>query len=184
MRTINLRDCLGLNPRQWDRKMYASGDTMVIFTPQMNEPPATNFATFDTRNAHPVLDFDDTTEEKAVFSAVLPRHYGAGGLSVNIHWASTGTATGTVVWQSAFETIGTAQDMDADGFATGNNGTAAIPATVGALGTVNIAHTDGAQVDSLAVGQTFRIAVTREVADAQDSMVGDAELRAVEVRET
>ena len=162
----------------------ASGDSLIIWIPQANEPPASAFATFDTRNAHPVLDFDDTTEEKAVFSAVLPRNYAGGGLSVNIHWASTGTATGTVVWQSAFEAIGTNTDMDADSFATGNNGTAAIPATVGALGTVNIAHTDGAQVDSLAVGQAFRLAITREVADAQDSMVGDAELRAIEIRET
>ena len=162
----------------------ASGDSLIIWTPQANEPPASAFATFDTRNAHPVLDFDDTTEENGIFSAVLPRNYAGGGLSVNIHWAATSAITGTVVWQSAFETIGTAQDMDADGFATGNNGTAAIPATVGNLGTVNIAHTDGAQIDSLAVGQAFRIAITREVADTQDSMVGDAELRAVEVRET
>ena len=47
----------------------ASGDTLLTFTPASNEPPATVFATLDTRNAHPVLDFDDAANEDAVFSA-------------------------------------------------------------------------------------------------------------------
>ena len=182
MRFINLRECLGLDPI--DRKYYASGDSLVIWTPQANEPPASAFATFDTRNAHPILDFDDTTEENGIFSAVLPRNYAGGGLSVNVHWAATSATTGTVVWQSAFEAIGTALDIDADSFATGNNGTLVAPATTGNLGTTNIAHTDGAQIDSLEVGQAFRVRISREVADAQDSMTGDAEARMVEIRET
>ena len=41
----------------------ASGDTLLVFTPLHNEPPASNFATLDLRNLHPVLDFDPTTNE-------------------------------------------------------------------------------------------------------------------------
>ena len=59
----------------------ASGDSLVIFTPLSNEPPSSNFATFDTRNAHPVLDFDDTTEEKVVFTGIMPRNYAGGGVA-------------------------------------------------------------------------------------------------------
>ena len=47
----------------------ASGDTLVVLTPLGNEPPVSNPATFDFRNNHPVLDFDDATNESAVFSA-------------------------------------------------------------------------------------------------------------------
>ena len=70
----------------------ASGDTLLIFTPLSNEPPSVNPATLDTRNAHPVLDFDAVVPEAAVFSAVMPRHYAGGGVTVYLHWAMT-TAT-------------------------------------------------------------------------------------------
>lgn len=162
----------------------ASGDTLVVFTPLCNEPPSANFATFDTRNLHPTLDFDASTEEKGVFTAVMPRNYGGGGVTNTIHWVA-GTATGgSVVWQTAFERIGTVLDIDADDFATGNNGTTVVVGTTGLPMTTAIAHTNGAAMDSVAVGELFRLAVTREVADAQDSMGGDAEVLGIEIKET
>ena len=58
----------------------ASGDTLATFFPEDNEPPASAYATFDTRNAHPVLDFDGSTaDEEAVFTGVLPRNYATAG---------------------------------------------------------------------------------------------------------
>src|SRR3990167_954559 len=162
----------------------ASGDTLIVFRPQDNEPPSANFATFDTRNLHPVLDFDATTEEKAVFTGIMPRNYAGGGVTNTLFW-SGGTATsGTVVWQTAFERVGTVLDIDGDSFATGNNGTTVTPSTAGSTTSTAIAHTDGAQMDSIAVGELFRLAVTREVADAQDSKVDDAELLGIEIKET
>ena len=47
-----------------------------------------------------------------------------------------------------------------------------------------IAFTDGAQIDSLAVGESFRFKVTRKVADAGDDMAGDAEILRCEIKET
>jgi hypothetical protein len=46
----------------------------------------------------------------------------------------------------------------------------------------NVAVTDGANIDSIAVGESFRIRVRRDVAN--DDAAGDAELVAVELRET
>lgn len=55
-----------------ERIIMASGDTLLIFTPQCNEPPAVDFATLDLRNSHLVLDFDATAIESAVgFEALL-----------------------------------------------------------------------------------------------------------------
>ena len=98
----------------------SSGDTLLIFIPQHNEPPASNYATLDNRNQHPVLDFDASTNESAVFSAVMPRNYaGTTGITVYIHYAMSSAVADTVDWDVAFELIGDEdQDIDGDDFAT------------------------------------------------------------------
>lgn len=162
----------------------ATGDTLLVFTPLHNEPPATNYATFDTRNGHPALDFDDTTNESAVFTAVLPRSYGGGGVTVYLHYAMTSATSGDVDWDAAFERIGDQQqDIDADGFAAVQSvDNTTVPATSGLVDIVTIAFTDGAQMDSVAAGEAFRLKITRDA--ASDTAVGDAELIAVEIKET
>jgi hypothetical protein len=162
----------------------ASGDTLLVFTPWANEPPASNYATPDVRNNHPVLDFDDTTNESAVFSAIMPRHYGGGGVTVYLHYAMTSATSGTVDWDVAFERIGDQQlDIDADSFADANSvDDTTVPATTGNVDVVSVAFTDGADMDSVAAGETFRIKITRDA--ASDDASGDAELVAVEIKET
>ncbi len=148
------------------------------------EPPSSNYATLDTRNGHPVLDFDTTTQETAIWTGVLPRHYAGGGITVYIHWAATSATSGTIGWDVSFERIGDgSQDIDSDGFATAQTVTAAtVPGTSGNVDITNVAITDGANIDSVAVGEAFRIRVRRDVAN--DTASGDAELIAVELKET
>jgi len=162
----------------------ATGDTLLIFTPLHNEPPASNPATLDTRNQHPVLDFDAATNEDAVFSAVMPRSYAGGGLTVYIHYAMSSAESGDVDWDVAFERIGDQQlDIDADSFAAVQSvDNTTVPGTSGLVDIVSVAFTDGAQMDSVAVGEGFRMKVTRDA--ASDTAAGDAELRFVEVKET
>ena len=162
----------------------ATGNTLCVFLPMGYEPPSSNYATLDTRNGHPVLDFDTTTQETAIWTGVLPRHYAGGGITVYIHWAATSATTGTIGWDVSFERIGDgSQDIDADGFATAQTVTAAtVPGTSGNVDITNVAITDGANIDSIAVGEAFRIRVRRDVAN--DSASGDAELVAVELKET
>lgn len=162
----------------------ASGDTLLIFTPLQNEPPASNFATIDTRNQHPVLDFDATTNESAVFSAVMPRNYASGGVTVYIHYAMTSAEANTVDWDVAFERIGDQQlDIDGDDFAAVNSvDNTTVPGTTGLVDIVNVTFTDGADMDSVAVGEGFRLKITRDA--ASDDATGDAELLFGEVKET
>ena len=160
----------------------ASGDTLLIFLPQGNEPPATNFATFDTRNNHPVLDFDDTTSESAIWSAILPRNYAGGGLTVYIYFSAIATS-GDVDWDVSFERIGDRQqDVDVDGFAAVNSViNQTVPGTPGFVDRVNVTFTDGADMDGILVGEQFRIKIARNVAD---TAVGDLELHAISIKET
>jgi hypothetical protein len=163
----------------------ASGDTLLIFTPLHNEPPSSNFATLDTRNYHPVLDFDATTNESAVFSAVMPRNYaGTTGVTVYIHYSMSSAVANTVDWDVAFERIGDQQqDVDSDSFAAVNSvDNTTVPGTSGLVDIVSVAFTDGADMDSVAVGEKFRIKITRDA--VSDDAAGDAELHAVEIKET
>lgn len=161
----------------------ATGNTLVTLYPADNEPPSSNYATLDTRNGHPVLDFDDTTAEAAVFSFVLPRNYAGGGITVYVGSSATSAASGTIGWTVEIERVGTAQDTDADSFATAATITAAtVSGTSGIVTTGNVAISDGANIDSIAVGELCRIRIKRDVAN--DNAAGDAELHFVEIKET
>ncbi len=166
----------------------ASGDTLCVFVPQSAEPPSSNYATLDTRNGHPVLDYDDTTDESAIFSAIMPRHYGGGGVTVYLHYAMTSALSGAVVWEASFERIGDQQqDIDSDGFAAANaSASTTVPGTSGFVDIVSIAFTDGADMDSVAVGEGFRLKISRDAdgTNGTDDAAGDAELRFVEIKET
>ncbi len=163
----------------------ASGDTLLIFTPHNAEPPATNFATLDTRNNHPVLDFDPTTNETIYFSAIMPRHYaGTTGITVYIHYSMSSAEANTIDWDAAFERMGDQQhDVDGDGFAAVQSvDNTTVPGTTGLVDIVSIAFTDGAQMDSVAIGELFRLSVIRDATN--DDAAGDGELHAVELKET
>ncbi len=165
----------------------ASGDTLGTIIPQQNEPPASAFATPDLRNIHPVLDFDGSTDEEAVFTGVLPRHYAGGGLTVRLFVAFTSATTGTSRWQAAIERIdASGLDVDADSFAAFQSAGVAAPGTSGQVVTCDIVFTSGAQMDSLAAGELFRLKVRRDAdgTSGTDDITTDAELFGVEIRET
>lgn len=165
----------------------ASGDTLAKFFPNQNEPPAANFATPDTRQAtypHTVLDFDATTGEAAVFKDVLDRRYAGGGITVYVHYAMTSATSGTCGWLIAFERVSDSQqDIDSDGFASDQTLTAVtVPGTSGHVDICSVAISNGANMDSIAAGEGYRLRITRDVAN--DTATGDAELWAVELKES
>lgn len=162
----------------------ASGDTLLTFMPYQNEQPASNYATLDLRNIHPVVDFDAATNESAVFSAIMPRAYSGGGLTVYIHYSMSSATSGNVDWDISFERIGDQQqDVDTDSFAAVNSvDNTTVPGTSGNVDIVNVTFTDGADMDSVAAGELFRLKITRDA--ASDTAAGDAELHAIEVKET
>jgi hypothetical protein len=161
----------------------ASGNTLLIFTALHNEPPATLPATLDFRNGQPVLDYDAAATETAIFSGIMPAHYSATtGVTVRLIWMASTATSANAVLETAFERCNT--DADADSFATANQATGTANATSGISTTTTIAHTNGAQMDSLAVGERFRLRVQRIGASGSDTMAGDLELVAVELQET
>jgi hypothetical protein len=163
----------------------ASGNTLCVFMPNDNEPPTSNYATLDTRNNVPCLDFDGSTDEEAVFSSVLPEHYAGGGLTIELHVAFSSATSGDSRWQADIERGNT--DIDADSF-TGSFQSAGGTAngTSGITTEVSIAFTSGAQMDSLAAGERFRLKIRRDAdgTSGTDDIATDAELYSVHVKET
>jgi hypothetical protein len=165
-------------PPTWTTLSGAGSKTYAVFTPMTSQPPASNYATLDTRNSIAVLDFDDTTSESAFWVGIMPEGASLGsGLKVRIHWMATSATANGVTWAASFETMTT--DEDSDSFDTATNGSST---TSGTSGIITVTEITCTSIDSVAAGNAYRLKIARLPADGSDAMVGDAEIVAVEVR--
>lgn len=165
----------------------AAGDTLAVFFPADSEPPSSNFATFDTRNAVLILDFDDATDESVDFAGFMPRHASsAPDLTVTIGWmfTSSGTpGTDTCEWDVSFASVtDDADDLDGSLFAAVRSVTATSASADGEVAYDTITFTN-AQADGIASGEYFRMRITRD-AGSGTADPGDAELVFIEIKET
>lgn len=160
----------------------ASGDLLCSFGPADGMPPASNYATLDTRNGRLCLDFDASTDESIVFHGELPNNYAGGGITIEIVWRASTATSGDCYWQAAFEKGTT--DIDSDSFAEAQSGNGTANGTSGIATQTTIAFTDGAQIDNVGAGDEFWLKINRDADNGSDDMTGDAELYLVNVRET
>jgi hypothetical protein len=161
----------------------ATGDTLAKLLPLGYEPPASNYAQLALENAHPVLAFDQTTQETAIWTEIMPNNYSAAtGITVKVWWTAQVTS-GNVQFLGSFERMDAGTDLDADSFAaTQSSGTTNVPGTGGDPQVQTITFTAGAQVDSVVAGDVFRFRLQRD--PATDTAAGDVSILAVEIRET
>lgn len=164
----------------------ASGDTLIILTTHSADLPTTgNVPSPDSRNDHSVLDFDAATAETVNFPIVMPRHYGGGGVTATIIWSAETAITLETRWSLAWERHeDDLFDLDADGFATAKTVDATAPSLAGEVSYDTIAFTNGAEMDGILVGESGRLRLIRDAANAGDDMAGDAELHRIEIKET
>lgn len=163
----------------------AAGDLLADFSPQCNEPPSTGAATPDVRNEHPVLDFDDSTDEAAVFTGFMPWHYAGGGITAYavVSFASDTNNAHTGQLEVSFERIGDGQqDLDSDGFAAAKDLTVTVPSTCGATEVGSVSFSDGAEMDHVSAGELFRVKLSCDTSGSDFS--GDLELSRLVLRET
>lgn len=166
----------------------ATGDTMASADARSALLPATDYARLTLRNGRLLIAFEDATDTVADFPDLLPSHYSGGDLSVFLRWAADTATTGGVRWQVAFErqsvndgaTLGL--DLDADAFATAAEATDTTAAIAGELSVATLTLT-GASLPSPMAGETYRLRIKRLGTDVADTLVGDAQLLAVEIKE-
>lgn len=134
-----------------------------------------------------MLNFDGSTDEEAVFTSILDRKYAGGGLTVNL-WVGAASATsGSIRFQVAIERIdASGLDTDADSFAAFQSNGVTAPGTSGQFLVCAVTFTNGAQMDSLAVGEPYRLKVRRDAdgTSGTDDVATDAQLLACEIKET
>ena len=162
----------------------AAGDLLADFAPQSNEPPSTGAATPDVRNGHPVLDFDASADEDAVFTGFMPWHYAGGGINVFavVAFTSDTNDAHTGQLEVSFERLGDgAQDLDSDGFAAAKDLAVTVPSTSGHTEVGSVEFSDGGEIDNLAAGELFRVKVRCDTSDSD--FTGDLELLRLVLRE-
>lgn len=152
--------------------------TYAVFTAAQNAPPASAAASAGTRNSTPILEFDDTLDESAIFIGIMPQGAKlASGLKVRIHWAAASATTNAVRWSVSFERMNTT--IGADSFDTA---TAATTTTSGTNGVLAVTEITATAIDGITAGDPFRLRITRVGSDGADTMTGDAQVVSVEIR--
>ena len=163
----------------------STNNTLCVFLPQDNQPPASDPAILDTRNARLVLGFDSSTIQSGMFRGFLPRNYSGGGLTLTIIWVAASATSGDVKWGASIERNNDAgSDIDTDDFAAEQTVTSTTSGTAGVPKYSTIAFTSGGQMDSLAAGEAFHLKLRRVASDAADTMSGNGQFLACELRET
>lgn len=157
-------------------------NTIFRFFPRDAEFPTTNFATVDTRNNHPCLDFDDTTVETVFFTDFIPQGatFATSGTALTFVLLSTAATalTGNIGWLVALERIvQNGIDIDTDDFGTAQSGSAAVigGANTGKASQVSVTFTLAQLPSGLAAGDMIRVRVQRDTSVSGDH-AGDAEL--------
>ena len=170
----------------------ASGDTLFIFLPEDNIPPATAYATYDTFAAttgvRSVLDFAGDTgsgDETAIFAGSWPSHYGDGGVNVVAWYSTDGTSTSAIQLEVSAEVM---QDLDLTDTGAGQDfGTLTDIADTPGAGGVNALNKTAAGSISHAncgspnPGDLARFKVTRDFDHATNT--DDLQLHAIVVTE-
>jgi hypothetical protein len=136
-------------------------------------------ATTGIRNSMRMLEFDQTTQESAIFLSVVPSGICLNsGITARLFWTSTAT-TNNVLWSIAFEKMIT--DLDVNSFDTATSATSTANSVAGTFSTGIIACTT---IDSIRGGDPYRLCVTRAAANGSDTVAADAQLMLIELQAT
>ena len=162
--------------------LNASGSKIIRnWLPTDASFPASNYATLDTRNTHPVLDFDPASFESVNFHGVMPDNYVTGAtVVVEVFFSMTSATSNDVNIVARLENM-QGSDIDADSFGSYASSVTTVPGTSGAVGSTTL-NLLGGQLDGITAGDMFRLQLSRNAGAAADTSPGDMEVHMVEMR--
>ena len=143
--------------------------------------PSSNPATANSRNGHPVINFDDTIAEKVILSSVMSKTYAGGSISVDIDWVAETAIIGGVTWGVEVEASAPGgNDIDTDSFDTQQTGTSTTNGSSGIITRTTITLTQ-AEADGVASLDSYRLRLQRVTGDGGDTMIDDAQIIKISV---
>lgn len=168
--------------------IWAAGEAVLgeSFTPDEARlsvitaiPPASALQ----RNERLVLGFDPDANENCSWPDVMSDAYAGGGIRVDIYWIAATAIIGAVRWGVQWERLNTGgPDLDASTFAAALFGTDATSGVSGVITRTSITFTQ-AQADGIVAEDPFRLLLFRDAVNGGDTMLGDAQLVRVAIRE-
>jgi len=169
----------------------ASGDTLFILGPKQADPTVTLSAQLTAiegastpKEQYPVYAFDSASSEYIDFHLVMPEHYAAGGLTIEVHTGSASTSN-TYRFEAALRRIEDDTDDIEVSHTYAFNGVTITPASVVGETTIeNITFTNGSDMDSVVAGNKFVLRLYRDHDHAGDTMAALAYLHHLHVQET
>ena len=158
----------------------ASGQSLCAWTVASNEVVDVDFASLDTilttSTDEPddlilVLDLDPgaTNEHIVLPGPVMPKHYDGGGVTLDI-WFLTEATSGNAKLDAAFKDLSATVNILSATYAAIQTVTQAVAGTARDIVKATITFTDGAQMDSASAGNPFNLRITRDSADAADTV--------------
>ena len=163
----------------WKSQLYSvAAGYRIVFKPESASFPSSAAAQFLTAAGtnFPVesLAFDASTEE-AVYFKFVALDYGTGNITVTVRWYADTATSGGVVWGASMLAITPntdTQDIETDAFQTEATAADTHLGTTGQrLHSVDVTIT---ATDSVAASDYCVLKLARKVADASDTMTGDA----------
>jgi hypothetical protein len=163
----------------------ASGDLLVAFLPGENDYPNSNSATIgrDVDYGY-YLEHGDSSDDTAIFQALLPTVYGGGGITLEAVFLMASATSGSVVLGAAFQRLADGVDLSGTVSWDENTTTQAVPGSAETVEQATITFTDGADMASVAAGEPFRLRFRRVGSDGSDDASGNMRLLALRVKET
>lgn len=171
----------------------ASGDLLFWAEARSALLPSTVFAQIDviTGGSTPaeqltVLDFDAGATENADFIVpAMPPCYDGGGIKINVNLSMTSDNGGAhkVRVNAAIRRLDSGEAYTSSHSYDFNGVSITVPNATGKAVSGDITFTDGADMDSWAVGEPAIIRMQRQYDHADDDATGDMELRVISVYE-
>jgi hypothetical protein len=120
------------------------------------------------------LDFDQTNQEFAQATVVMPSDWNGGTVTATFYWTATGTSTNSVVWECQGRSYGDLETIDQSWgtpqeIADAHSATANQVQITSATPAITLAGTPAA-------GELVQFRVARDPANGSDTLAADARL--------